>query len=122
MKMDLAGAMRAATKLTRAQKLMEATRVIQSALLLGRGPTAPDHAQAVDVRAIEPHDRHHPESRHATGGPSASERSEAEPNGEASLATLDLGSEHSRQASVLLMAWRASSRASRSRSPMALSS
>ena len=54
MKMDLAGAMRAATKLTRAQKLMEATRVIQSALLLGRGPTEPDHAQAVDVRAIEP--------------------------------------------------------------------
>ena len=52
--MDLAGAMRAATKLTRAQKLMEATRVIQSALLLGRGPTEPDHAQAVDVRAIEP--------------------------------------------------------------------
>ena len=37
MKMDLADAMRAATKLTRAQKLMEATRVIQSALLLGRG-------------------------------------------------------------------------------------
>ena len=54
MKMDLAGAMRAATKLTRAQKLMEATRVIQSALLLGRGPTEPDHEQAVDVRAIEP--------------------------------------------------------------------
>ena len=54
MKMDLAGAMRAATKLTRAQKLMEATRVIQSALLLGRGQTEPDHAQAVDVQAIEP--------------------------------------------------------------------
>ena len=54
MKMDLAGAMRAATTLTRAQKLMDATRAIQSALLLGRGPTAPDHAQAVDVRAIEP--------------------------------------------------------------------
>jgi Esterase PHB depolymerase len=54
MKMDLAGAMRAATKLTRAQRLMEATRVIQSALLLGRGPTAPDHEEAVDVRAIEP--------------------------------------------------------------------
>ena len=35
MKMDFADAMRAATKLTRAQKLMEATRVIQSALLLG---------------------------------------------------------------------------------------
>ena len=54
MKMDLAGAMRAATKLTRAQKLMEATRIIQSALLLGRGPTEPDQEQAVDVPAIEP--------------------------------------------------------------------
>ena len=54
MKMDLAGAMRAATKLTRAQKLMDATRVIQSALLLGRGPTEPLDEQAVDVRAIEP--------------------------------------------------------------------
>lgn len=37
MTMDLAGAMRAATKLTQAQKLMEATQIIQSALLLGRG-------------------------------------------------------------------------------------
>jgi poly(hydroxyalkanoate) depolymerase family esterase len=54
MKMDFAGAMRAATKLTRAQKLMEATRAIQSALLLGRGPTEPDDGQAVEVRAIEP--------------------------------------------------------------------
>jgi poly(hydroxyalkanoate) depolymerase family esterase len=54
MKMDLAGAMRAATKLTRAQKLMDATRVIQCALLLGRGPTEPLDEQAVDVRAIEP--------------------------------------------------------------------
>ena len=36
MKTDFAAAMRAATQLTRAQKLMEATRVIQSALLLGR--------------------------------------------------------------------------------------
>jgi poly(hydroxyalkanoate) depolymerase family esterase len=54
MKMDFAGAMRAATKLTRAQKLMEATRAIQSALLLGRGPTEPDQEQAVEVRAIEP--------------------------------------------------------------------
>jgi hypothetical protein len=54
MKMDLAGAMRAATKLTRAQKLIEATRIIQSALLLGRGPTEPDQEQAVDVAAIEP--------------------------------------------------------------------
>jgi poly(hydroxyalkanoate) depolymerase family esterase len=54
MKMNFAGAMRAATKLTRAQKLMEATRAIQSALLLGRGPTEPDQEQAVEVRAIEP--------------------------------------------------------------------
>ena len=54
MKMDLAGAMRAATKLTRAQKLIEATRIIQSALLLGRGPTEPDQEQA--------HDRGRPEA------------------------------------------------------------
>ena len=54
MKMDFADAMRAATKLTRAQKLMEATRVIQSALLLGRGQTEPEDEQAVEVRAIEP--------------------------------------------------------------------
>jgi len=54
MTMDFAAAMRAATKLTRAQKLMEATRVIQSALLLGRGPTEPQAQQAVEVRAIEP--------------------------------------------------------------------
>ena len=32
MNMDLANAMRAATQLTRAQKLMEATRLLQSAL------------------------------------------------------------------------------------------
>jgi len=54
MKMDLADAIRAATKLTRAQKLMDATRVIQSALLLGRGPTEPLDEQAVEARAIEP--------------------------------------------------------------------
>ena len=54
MNMDFAAAMRAATKLTRAQKLMEATRVIQSALLLGRGPTEPQNEQAIEVRAIEP--------------------------------------------------------------------
>ena len=53
MKMDFADAMRAATKLTRAQKLMEATRVIQSALLLGRGQTEPADEQAVEGRAIE---------------------------------------------------------------------
>ena len=54
MNMDFATAMRAATKLTRAQKLMEATRVIQGALLLGRGPTEPQDEQAVEVRATEP--------------------------------------------------------------------
>jgi poly(hydroxyalkanoate) depolymerase family esterase len=54
MNMDFAAAMRAATELTRAQKLMEATRVIQGALLLGRGPTEPQGEQAVEVRAIEP--------------------------------------------------------------------
>lgn len=54
MKMDLADAIRAATKLTRAQKLMEATRIIQSALLLGRGPTESLDGQAGEVRAIEP--------------------------------------------------------------------
>ena len=55
MTMDFAVAMRAATKLTRAQKLMEATRVLQSALLLGRGqgPSEPAHSQSVDARAIE---------------------------------------------------------------------
>ena len=54
MTMDFAAAMRAAAKLTRAQKLMEATRVIQSALLLGRGPSEPAHEQGVEGRAIEP--------------------------------------------------------------------
>lgn len=54
MKMDLAGAIRAATKLTRAQKLMDATRIIQSALLLGRGPTEPLNGQVGEARAIEP--------------------------------------------------------------------
>ena len=53
MKMDFADAMRAATKLTHAQKLMEATRVIQSALLLGRGQTEPADEQAVEAQAIE---------------------------------------------------------------------
>ena len=44
MNMDLANAMRAATQLTRAQKLMEATRVLQSALS-GRqvAPSPPPH-------------------------------------------------------------------------------
>jgi poly(hydroxyalkanoate) depolymerase family esterase len=55
MKMDFADAMRAATNLTRAQKLMEATRVIQSALLLGRGqgPSEPADEPATEARAIE---------------------------------------------------------------------
>jgi poly(hydroxyalkanoate) depolymerase family esterase len=54
MNMDLADAIRAATQLTRAQKLMEATRLLQSALS-GRevGPSAPPHAQAAKGRAIE---------------------------------------------------------------------
>jgi poly(hydroxyalkanoate) depolymerase family esterase len=52
MNMDLANAMRAATQLTRARKLMEATRVLQSALS-GRevSPSPPSYAQA--ARAIE---------------------------------------------------------------------
>jgi len=55
MNMDFADAMRAATRLTRAQKLMEATRLIQSALLLGREPVPcePPHPQAAKGRAIE---------------------------------------------------------------------
>ncbi len=54
MNMDLANAMRAATQLTRAQKLMEATRLLQSALS-GRevAPSAPPHAQPARGRAIE---------------------------------------------------------------------
>jgi poly(hydroxyalkanoate) depolymerase family esterase len=53
--MDFAAAMRAATKLTRAQKPMEATRVIQRALLLGRVESAsePTEEQGVGARAIE---------------------------------------------------------------------
>ena len=53
MKTHFADAMRAATKLTRAQKLMEATRVIQSALLLGRGQTEPADEPGVEGQAIE---------------------------------------------------------------------
>jgi poly(hydroxyalkanoate) depolymerase family esterase len=54
MNMDLANAMRAATQLTRAQKLMEATRLLQIALS-GREvvPPVPPHAQATERRAIE---------------------------------------------------------------------
>jgi poly(hydroxyalkanoate) depolymerase family esterase len=53
MTMDFAAAMRVATKLTRAQKLMEATRVIQSALLLGRGQTEPADEPGIKGQAIE---------------------------------------------------------------------
>jgi poly(hydroxyalkanoate) depolymerase family esterase len=54
MNMDLANAMRAATQLTRAQKLMEATRLLQSALSGGEvAPSAPPHAQPARGRAIE---------------------------------------------------------------------
>ena len=54
MNMDLANAVRAATQLTRAQKLMEATRLLQSALS-GRdvAPSTPSRAQAAKGRAIE---------------------------------------------------------------------
>jgi poly(hydroxyalkanoate) depolymerase family esterase len=55
MNMDFLDAMRAATQLTRAQKLMEATRIIQGALLLGREPVpseSPDK-QVVEGRAIQ---------------------------------------------------------------------
>ncbi len=54
MNMDFADAMRAATRLTRAQKLVEATRVIQSALL-GREPvpSEPPHERAAKGRAID---------------------------------------------------------------------
>jgi len=54
MNMDFANAMRAATQLTRAQKLMEATRLLQSALS-GREvvPSAPPQAPAAKGRAIE---------------------------------------------------------------------
>jgi poly(hydroxyalkanoate) depolymerase family esterase len=53
MKTDFAHAMRTATKLTRALKFMKATRVIQSALLLGRGQTEPADDRPVEGRAIE---------------------------------------------------------------------
>ena len=54
MNMDLANAMRAATQLTRDQKLMEATRLLQSALS-GRDvvPSVIPHGQAAKARAIE---------------------------------------------------------------------
>ena len=49
--MDFADAMRAATQLTRAQKLMEATRIIQGALLLGRGQFRPSLRTSRSLRA-----------------------------------------------------------------------
>ena len=55
MNMDLANAMRAATQFTRAQKLMEATRLLQSALS-GREvvPSPPPHTEAAaECRALE---------------------------------------------------------------------
>src|SRR5262245_58547208 len=52
MNMDFADAMRAATQLTRAQKLIEATRLLHRALS-GRGTSAPPHAEAAGSRAIE---------------------------------------------------------------------
>ena len=54
MNMDLANAMRAATQLTRDQKLMEATQLLQSALS-GREvvSSAIPHGQAAEARAIE---------------------------------------------------------------------
>ena len=56
MNMNFAHAMRAATELTRAQKLTEATRAIQNALLLGGEPIpseAPEQPAAT-LRAIQP--------------------------------------------------------------------
>jgi hypothetical protein len=107
MKMDFADTMRAATELTRAQKMMEATRVIQSALLLGRGPTEAEDQQAVEVRAIErltidivPNVA--PTVTLPVGDIAATlVRRDSQPSGS--------------------MAWRASDRASLSRSPRALS-
>jgi poly(hydroxyalkanoate) depolymerase family esterase len=52
MNMDFADGMRAVMKLMQAKKLMEATRVIQSALS-GRNPSAPPSDQADKARAIE---------------------------------------------------------------------
>ena len=52
MNMDFANGMRAAMRLMQAKKLVEATRVIQSALS-GRKPSAPPANQAENARAIE---------------------------------------------------------------------
>jgi poly(hydroxyalkanoate) depolymerase family esterase len=54
MNTDLANAMRAATQLTRARKLMEATRLLQSALSRrDAAPSTRSHAQAAKGPAIE---------------------------------------------------------------------
>ena len=54
MNTDFSNAMRAATQLTGAHKLMEATRLLQSALSGGEAvPSTPPHAQPVKGRAIE---------------------------------------------------------------------
>jgi poly(hydroxyalkanoate) depolymerase family esterase len=52
---DFADAVREATRLTRAQRLIDATRLIQGALLLGRGqvPLRPQDEGAVESRAVE---------------------------------------------------------------------
>jgi hypothetical protein len=47
MRTDLATAMLSATRLTRARKLMEATRVIQSALLIGDREAAPELSEGL---------------------------------------------------------------------------
>ena len=115
MTMDFAAAMRAATELTRAQKLMEATRVIQSALLLGRGPTEPQDEQAVEVRAIEPLTIDITPNATTTGAVQPPRTNW--PMGDVAAT---LGRAETSQASGS-MAWRASGRASHSRSPTALS-
>ena len=55
MRIDFAGAMRAATKLTLTQKPMEATRIIQGALRLGgeQSSMRSEHGRIVERRAIE---------------------------------------------------------------------
>jgi poly(hydroxyalkanoate) depolymerase family esterase len=54
MNMNLANAMREATQLTRAQKLLEATRLLQRALSSREmEPSEPAHEHAAEVRAIE---------------------------------------------------------------------
>jgi poly(hydroxyalkanoate) depolymerase family esterase len=55
MNMDFAGAMRAAMSLTRGRKLMEATRVIQSALAGREIQSEPADERAVQARVLERH-------------------------------------------------------------------